>query len=430
MSSSSKNVIVNSETLKPTFQAYPRRQRRRKPTASMPADYASTARALALPVDEDDDPASPSLQQPRPAWQRNNSQRSRNSHMDPPSSSSSYLHRAYYYSDLLQRRAYSTYRKLSPLQRILLVIAGVIFFVVGILFLIFNERIFSWLKPLAVRWRELRGGWLILWIATFLVGFPPMIGYSTCVTLAGFVYGMNGFVPPSLSTCTSANIPSWFIVASATILGSTTSFLASRTLLRTYAERLASDDRFTALALTLKHDGLKVLVMIRLCPLPYSLSNGAIATFPTVSPGLFALATAIATPKLLIHVFIGSRIAAIAGGGEKMDAKTKALNYASITFGILIAVVTGVFVYRQTKKRAAELEAQEGADVEHEGQARARTYSDDEGRGGRGTRDGVGLQERGERDEDDYRDFLSDEEVDDDPFRRGDDEAGDLGAKR
>lgn len=141
---------------------------------------------------------------------------------------------------------------------------------------------------------------------------------------------------------------SWPIVASATIVGSTCSFLVSRTLLSDFVHRLvAKDKRFEALSLVLKHDGLKLLVMIRLCPLPYSISNGAISTFPTVQPLMFAGATAAATPKLLIAVFIGSRLAVIAKSGEKMDKTTKAINWASIIFGVIVGVLTGWIIYKR-----------------------------------------------------------------------------------
>lgn len=140
----------------------------------------------------------------------------------------------------------------------------------------------------------------------------------------------------------------WFVAASATIVGSLCSFLFSRTLLSGYSNRLVeADQRFAALALTLKHDGLWLLVMIRLCPLPYSLSNCAMAAFPTVQPLMYALATAIITPKLLIHVFIGGRLAALAKNGGKMDAATKALNYLSIAGGAILGVVVAWSIYQR-----------------------------------------------------------------------------------
>lgn len=202
---------------------------------------------------------------------------------------------------------------------------------------------------------------MILWMLTFISAFPPLIGYSTTITISGFVYGFpNG----------------WFIVGSATVAGSVASFLASRTILSKYVHRLVGQDkRFEALALTLKHDGLKILCMIRFCPLPYSLSNAAMSTFPTVHPLSFALATLIASPKLLIHVFIGSRMAAIGERGEKMDASTKAINWASIIIGGILGITVGYIIYQRTMARAAELEIEElEAGV---GIPRARRYSDE-----------------------------------------------------
>ena len=78
---------------------------------------------------------------------------------------------------------------MSPAQMALSVVVGILTIVLGILFLVFSERIFAWLEPVAEKWKNLKGGWLILWAMTFATAFPPVIGYSTCLTLAGFVYG-------------------------------------------------------------------------------------------------------------------------------------------------------------------------------------------------------------------------------------------------
>ncbi|TVY88366.1 Golgi apparatus membrane protein, partial [Lachnellula willkommii] len=254
----------------------------------------------------------------------------------------------------VQRQLLKTFQSLSIPQRIAAIIALLLSLVFGILFLVYSERIFGFLAPAAKKWHSVTGGWIILWLMTFTCAFPPLIGYSTSVTIAGFVYGFpNG----------------WFIVASATIVGSLASFMASRTVLSSYVHRLVGQDkRFEALALTLKHDGLKILCMIRFCPLPYSLSNAAMSTFPTVHPLSFALATAISSPKLLIHVFIGSRLAVIAESeGGKMDAGTKAINYISIIVGGVLGVAVGWIIYQKTIARARELEIEELEDGRREG---------------------------------------------------------------
>lgn len=162
-------------------------------------------------------------------------------------------------------------------------------------------------------------------------------------------------------------------------MGSTVSFIVSRSFLKKFVHRLIEKDkRFAALALTLKHDGLKLLVMIRLCPLPYSLSNGAIATFPTVHWASYGLATALVSPKLMLHIFVGSQIEKIAESGGKMDAKTKALSYTSILIGIVAGIVTGWLMYKKTKQRARELEAEEREAVRRRSvEDLEREYADD-----------------------------------------------------
>lgn len=159
-------------------------------------------------------------------------------------------------------------------------------------------------------------------------------------------------------------------------MGSTLSFLACRTILRRTVERLtASDTRFAALTQVIKHDGLKLLIMIRFCPLPYSLSNGAIATIPTVNWMAFALATAVASPKLLLPIYIGGKLADIAENGGKMDATTKAISYISILAGSAAGIGIGWVVYRQTQARAQQLETEERSHTWIDSEARAE-YAD------------------------------------------------------
>lgn len=101
------------------------------------------------------------------------------------------------------------------------------------------------------------------------------------MSLAGFVYGFP---------------LGWPIAAAATVCGSSAAFLASRGVLGGYVNSLVGrDKRFVALGQVLRRDGVGVLTMIRFCPLPYSLSNGFLATIPSVGLGSFALGTALST---------------------------------------------------------------------------------------------------------------------------------------
>jgi hypothetical protein len=107
------------------------------------------------------------------------------------------------------------------------------------------------------------------------------------------------------------------------------------------------DKRFAALALTVKYDGLKLLCMIRLCPLPYSICNGAVSTIPTVHPLMYGLATAIISPKFFIPVFVGSRLRILTRDNEKMGAGAKILNVVSLLATVAIGIFTGWYIYKR-----------------------------------------------------------------------------------
>ena len=151
----------------------------------MPADYNSTARALALPVSP---PDSPTLLHQQPRWSRRAPSNTLSHSQSPSVQQESGLGgRLLRRTDRLGR---DFQKRFTPFQLALLTVAGLAAFTTAILFVIYQQRFFSWLEPRAVKWKNLKGGWCILWAMTFITAFPPVIGYSTCFTLAGFVYGL------------------------------------------------------------------------------------------------------------------------------------------------------------------------------------------------------------------------------------------------
>ncbi|KAM0819500.1 hypothetical protein AB5N19_05316 [Seiridium cardinale] len=379
----------------------------------MPADYQSAAQALSLPIDSNNGTSSPSPTStpgPAPPWVRRDRRSSSTNtrRLSTPYSRNSQDHlplgaRIMRTSTNIMNYILRLFVRLSPLQRVLAVIAGVVLFVLSILFLVYSHRIFSALKPIAAGWRDLPGGWVLVWLMTFATAFPPVIGYSSSVTIAGFVYGFPG---------------GWPIVASATVVGSTVAFLTSRTVFSKYVQALVgTDKRFVALGHVLRHDGILVLAAIRFCPLPYSLSNGFLATIPNINPLSFAAATALATPKLLVHVFIGSRLAQLAEDDD-MSTGDKVINYMSMLVGALVGMGIGLLIYKRTMARAAELAREEAAEngqvlgpdgevdyedleegvlgrVSRQGEADAAALMDD---------DDISLWETDAMDDDEYRD--------------------------
>lgn len=152
----------------------------------MPAtDY--DVRALALPLENEETGETP-------IWSQRQSSTFRRS-ASHSSQQTTWRQRAMGNWDKYSRRALDQYNKLSPAKRVLFIIGNILLLVGGILFLVFGERIFGALLPMAKKWRDVTAGWLILWALIFVVSFPPLIGYSSLLTIAGFVYGFpNGWV--------------------------------------------------------------------------------------------------------------------------------------------------------------------------------------------------------------------------------------------
>ncbi|KAL7935016.1 hypothetical protein V8C35DRAFT_300449 [Trichoderma chlorosporum] len=238
--------------------------------------------------------------------------------------------------------------KLSPLHRALVVLVILLGWTFIILSILYSEAFFAWLATVSKSWREIPGGWLIAFMLIFVTSVPPIVGYSTANTIAGFVYGFPW---------------GWPIAASACVIGSLAAFMACRTVLSGHVNKLIGHDhRFVALGQVLRKDGLLYLTGIRFCPLPFSLSNGFLATIPSISPLTFVISTALSTPKLFIHVFIGSRLAAIAEQGDAMPLRDKIINYAGMMAGGAIGAAAGFIIYRRTMARAEEL-AREQANI-------------------------------------------------------------------
>jgi hypothetical protein len=121
----------------------------------MPADYSSTAKALALPISPVPSP-SPERHAERPPWSRRISSGVRRgttvspySNHQPTTSLRDQLIRK---ADKLQRKAIATWQRLSGLQKCLAVVALVLNIVLIVLFLVYQHQIFSSLAPFAAKW--------------------------------------------------------------------------------------------------------------------------------------------------------------------------------------------------------------------------------------------------------------------------------------
>ena len=95
------------------------------------------------------------------------------------------------------------------------------------------------------------------------------------------------------------------------------------------------------------------MALLRLCPFPYSLTNGAMAAVYGLPTKNFAIAQLITTPKLLIYLFVGSRIKNI---GETNSTSSKIINLLSIVVTMAVLTITAWVLYLKMQKKYAELQ--------------------------------------------------------------------------
>lgn len=234
----------------------------------------------------------------------------------------------------------------SQIKRLFLLAALALGLASGITLLVFHNKVFEILLTFANAWKGLQTGPLIMFALVCVISFPPLIGYSALASLCGMMYGYWG----------------WPLLTLATLVGSLISFLTCRYGFQDYAHRLArSNAKFAALTRTMETDGYQLLWMIRLCPLPYSLSNGALASIPSVTALQFVLSTLITSPKLLIHIFIGDRIARL---GTELDATSRIINLISVVLALIVGSLTAYTIYVRTIERAESMNGVVYSDLE------------------------------------------------------------------
>ncbi|ORY40012.1 hypothetical protein BCR35DRAFT_327477 [Leucosporidium creatinivorum] len=252
----------------------------------------------------------------------------------------------------LPRRAQDYYNSLSSTSRYALwAYVALQVLITGAVIYQGPAEIFAMLAAWAEGLREMYLGWLLLLGLTTLTAFPPLIGYSTCQTIAGFAFGVwHG----------------WFIAVGGCLIGSVLSFTFVRHMIGLFAPMLGRNQTFRAMSTAVRAKGLPLVILIRLCPFPFPYSNAFFASIESVTLFQFIVATICTTPKLLLHVWVGQRTFLFADpdSREKLDPQAKFVNAVYIGVGSVLGFATSYYLYKLTMKYVDEANAAEGEDIE------------------------------------------------------------------
>lgn len=205
-------------------------------------------------------------------------------------------------------------------------------------------------------------GGMIFYLMIFLTTFPLVIGYSTLITLSGFTFGFRvGF----------------FISYMAALTGAITVFYLSRKWFRKSVRRMLHKNKsLNAVITAVEKKGFKLLFLIRLAPYPYNVLNTLLSA-THLSFKTFVGATALSLFKLMIHVWIGSKLSSFSAHytlKETNDISTTSNNNSQdvlkaimMIIGISIGIGVIIYVWISARKAINEVEQEQGITLSLDG---------------------------------------------------------------
>ncbi|KAK8844057.1 hypothetical protein IAR55_006851 [Kwoniella newhampshirensis] len=245
----------------------------------------------------------------------------------------------------LPRETLHRYHKLGRKGKATIwVITAVHIFILALIIIITPTRIGHWFTSLALKLKGM--GWrgvLLCMLFSVLSSHPPLFGFMGSLTLIGFTYGIW---------------PGFLISFIGSMIGAAIAFISVRAFFLGYIGR---NDKWDAFGHVMRSKGLPLVIMIRYCPIPWAVGNGLFASIESVKFWHFMLATLCIQPRLLIPVFIGSRLTSLASDSPSSDPLRFWLNLFSIGLSGSISVVTGIVIYRLTLEQMRKLDRDGGS---------------------------------------------------------------------
>lgn len=227
------------------------------------------------------------------------------------------------------RKAVRWYRELKIWQKVCIGITILSIFCAQVWTLLHYQLIVNGLVRVSDTWQSYRiKGALILFTGIFIVGFPPCVGFNFLCVFTGMTYGWKG----------------WPLIAIGYVLGSTCSFALFKFILMRKAQELMDKSENLQLFVDALNDEsspywekLLILSLLRLSPLPYSFSNGALGAIPGIETKEYVISGLVTSPKLFLVIFVGNTIRQL--GDTSSSGSRKLMQFISMfittgSFGI------------------------------------------------------------------------------------------------
>ncbi|KAI0761576.1 snare associated Golgi protein-domain-containing protein [Trametes elegans] len=245
----------------------------------------------------------------------------------------------------------------NPKELIKLIITLAIIALV-VLFIVYQQKIVNWLKPVTNWMKRTPGGWLIPIALLVVMSFPPLFGHEIVAVLCGDVWG------PGIG---------FGIVAAGTLLGEVANYFVFKWFCMARGRKLEEKKlQYAFLAEVVRRGGFLMAVIIRYSAVPGHFTT---AVFASCGMGFwtFFAAAFLSLPKQFATVYLG-----YAQTDGTVDKKTKTIKAVVIILTIAItlfamryvknqtAQIKDEVIYRRRKARQAKLRAAAGLEPDPE----------------------------------------------------------------
>ncbi|GAN01412.1 conserved hypothetical protein [Mucor ambiguus] len=185
---------------------------------------------------------------------------------------------------------------------------------------------------------------LALLICIFSIPMPPISAFILSVYMAGYAYGPQGGFP--------ATVGAFFGALLAYV------FVQKMRLVPWF--QISNNDiklKFKALSKAIEQGGFRMVLMVRLSPLPWQITNLVLALCDQVSFRMYALAAFISSFKINADVWFGSQLANL----SRPDTSPEVLAVSRIITmtGFVVSTIVTFAVFKSTKQRIKQCEEEQ-----------------------------------------------------------------------
>jgi uncharacterized membrane protein YdjX (TVP38/TMEM64 family) len=241
----------------------------------------------------------------------------------------------------IRNKAISWFREQSTANKIGLVCLFSVYTWITILILINHQKIIEYIVNGSDRIKDSGfKGISVFIILLSVVSFPPLIGFSSLCIMIGIVYGFSGY---------------WMITITSSIM-STVSLCTFKYFFKDTSRRIIdSNERLELFVSVIKDESTTffeevfILTLMKLCPLPYSITNGGLGCVPHLSPVAFFIACIICSPKYFIQLFLGIQLRKI--GSIDKDSSKKTTDLIIILVTTLSFAILSMLLYKRLQKK-------------------------------------------------------------------------------